>query len=531
MRASAEPWAFAFVLIVMAALTPVQAKYIETLTEKGYGEIAAQLAKGAPLSCQADFDAHGAAGALRDPLLASIDVLNAPPTQHQRDEVAESLRHSAMLDPNRPEEVPSIFTMANSWQTGYEYRRLRLCSKERLQDLDVPKYGVHVSMYNPRCCLVDGFDECENCSWETSIGPLCPTELADQTEYTYYTFAPMPRGKERVDAAGEKFNTMQRVRVETTGTISDMFAGLQEEDAEYLPHYYLDKWQTTMHNIMRLVHVFPRLQRPACIGCVMENAQWVFTACALRLLLLTHRFLNTCILCNADFSASIGHKHDGSLTCAMENHSNCEVYITNLRPRDELVNGVWVRRLDTECWFFIGPTTSKFKEADSFFHNVATEELVQHYKAQFDELGDALDLLLLFTDGCGGQYKGRKNFKRIAEFKQKWGIDLMHCFSVTAHGKGFHDALGKLISRILAKAETFKEGRYETSYQLYLLVKEKIAGAVAKVRALLKQLCSSSTHSRLVLRVRPTIDISPSLLPPRSAARACRPSTHSTFAT
>ena len=52
------------------------------------------------------------------------------------------------------------------------------------------------------------------------------------------------------------------------------------------------------------------------------------------------------------------------------------------------------------------------------------------------------------SDGCAGQYKGRKRFKRISEFKRRFGIDAVMFFAATAHFKGFHDALGKLISRI-----------------------------------------------------------------------------------
>lgn len=43
-----------------------------------------------------------------------------------------------------------------------------------------------------------------------------------------------------------------------------------------------------------------------------------------------------------------------------------------------------------------------------------------------------------------GQYKGRKNFARIAEFpSQHSGVELVHRFSASHHFKGPHDQYGK----------------------------------------------------------------------------------------
>ena len=46
------------------------------------------------------------------------------------------------------------------------------------------------------------------------------------------------------------------------------------------------------------------------------------------------------------------------------------------------------------------------------FHNVALRQIVDYLRT----VVPSLRRVHVFTDGCKGQYKGRKNFARIAEF-------------------------------------------------------------------------------------------------------------------
>ena len=85
------------------------------------------------------------------------------------------------------------------------------------------------------------------------------------------------------------------------------------------------------------------------------------------------------------------------------------------------------------------------------------------------------------SDGCAGQYKGRKRFKRLSEFKRRFGIDAVIFFAATAHFKGFHDALGKLISRINLDFEKTEKTRTETTWQLLKFIEKYIAREVVHV--------------------------------------------------
>ena len=125
----------------------------------------------------------------------------------------------------------------------------------------------------------------------------------------------------------------------------------------------------------------------------------------------------------------------------------------------------------------IGGGVSKFKEADSHAHNASLLHLLQYYKSKMPNLRR----IIMCTDGCGGQYKGRFNFKYIARYTRHEGISVRHIFAATAHFKGFHGALGKLIAKIYEKAEKYHKARSETSYELKKLVAETIQGEVETV--------------------------------------------------
>lgn len=80
---------------------------------------------------------------------------------------------------------------------------------------------------------------------------------------------------------------------------------------------------------------------------------------------------------------------------------------------------------------------------------------------------------------CGGTHTfgARRWFRRIAEFRaQHRGVKKVHLYCATAHGKGYHDALGKLIARLLAKAETYDQARIALSINLYDLAKQTYTG-------------------------------------------------------
>ena len=61
---------------------------------------------------------------------------------------------------------------------------------------------------------------------------------------------------------------------------------------------------------------------------------------------------------------------------------------------------------------------------------------------------------MIDTDGCGGQYYGRKNFWGMTELPARLHVKVQHSIAVRADFKGPHDAFGGSCKRIFRRAET-----------------------------------------------------------------------------
>ena len=264
-----------------------------------------------------------------------------------------------------PYENPGQFNLPSS----HAFRRTMMCRPVYQEDLSCPRHGIHHSIYNHGCAHVPEFEKCVECGWETRIGNICPSIMANETKYKYGTYKDMPRGREQVDGeSGAKHHSMQRVRVDAHATIGELYTKLEEHSEMYLPHYWQDRWLTANHK----------------------------TA--------LHTFGPRTIMVDADFAAVISHEHDGTLNCSTAAHSNCEVLVVNHSPEDvRQDDGTYKRTMKTDCWFFIGGTLSKHKEADSYFHNVALNHVVEHYKELLGGDSDEELTFIVCTDGCAGK--------------------------------------------------------------------------------------------------------------------------------
>ena len=59
----------------------------------------------------------------------------------------------------------------------------------------------------------------------------------------------------------------------------------------------------------------------------------------------------------------------------------------------------------------------------------------------------------MFTDGCAKQYKGRRNFRFLANSARELGFVVEHHFAATSHFKGCHDGIGGVAKNAMKRAE------------------------------------------------------------------------------
>ena len=65
--------------------------------------------------------------------------------------------------------------------------------------------------------------------------------------------------------------------------------------------------------------------------------------------------------------------------------------------------------------------------------------------------------IYFMSDGAASQYKNRKNFSSLCQFKNKYNIEAEWHFFATSHGKGPCDAIGGTLKRMATRASLAKE--------------------------------------------------------------------------
>lgn len=94
------------------------------------------------------------------------------------------------------------------------------------------------------------------------------------------------------------------------------------------------------------------------------------------------------------------------------------------------------------------------------------QKLIEFLKERFST---AIQKIIFFSDGAGGQYKNRKNFYELCQYKANHGFDTEWHFFATSHGKGPCDAIGGAFKRNATKASLQRpyENQITTAKELY----------------------------------------------------------------
>jgi hypothetical protein len=157
---------------------------------------------------------------------------------------------------------------------------------------------------------------------------------------------------------------------------------------------------------------------------------------------LQHHNFKTClatfdtdtVVCSADFAEKYSHTSTVEVTCQTKPKSTLMILVAHMRPRLERhpQTDKEQRVHDTVAYVVF----SDDEQHDAEFHRHAMNLIVTDIK---HKAKIPLKHLVLWTDGCGAQYKGKKNFKFISGAERELnttGLVFEHNFFATAHGKG-----------------------------------------------------------------------------------------------
>ena len=188
-----------------------------------------------------------------------------------------------------------------------------------------------------------------------------------------------------------------------------------------------------------------------------------------RLTYNTFGFDEVCI--STDVSAVYDHKAWATKCYEQPHHSNMDVFVVTISREED-----GKRQVYTEVVRVISEA-----KGGTHFHNVALRQIVDYLRTVIP----SLRRVHVFTDGCKGQYKGRKNFARIAEFPSLHNdVELLHGFSASHHFKGPHDQYGKDAKALSRTAEKNKKRRMPTTYDWYDFCATQMASPMKKARSM-----------------------------------------------
>ena len=166
------------------------------------------------------------------------------------------------------------------------------------------------------------------------------------------------------------------------------------------------------------------------------------------------------ITIQTDFSAQYPHKAAWTNTCEHPPTSNMDVFVVT-----RVSIGVDDRRTYiTDVWRIFSAA-----KGSAAFHNKCLDQIVQYYRAVI-----TLEEVYVCTDGCRGQYKGRRNFRNLGVF---------------AHT---HSAANYEAGDAPSPTNTFESLSTPSCADLHSIVRSVLAGAEAAASATV----TNSTLSR-----------------------------------
>jgi hypothetical protein len=190
--------------------------------------------------------------------------------------------------------------------------------------------------------------------------------------------------------------------------------------------------------------IFTFITKHAKDEYIEHNWEMKWDAHQRKLLMTTYSPEDT-LVCLTDFSATLDLFGQHRLTCEIANHAIQDVFavISNREVVHHSTRGFPILKQKVESWHFWGEQREHQIDANYHYHNACLDHIIVHEKAEFLKRGKELKHVCISSDGCGEQYKSRRNAWKIKELAKRHGlVSAVHTCAPTACFKGCVDALG-----------------------------------------------------------------------------------------
>ena len=296
---------------------------------------------------------------------------------------------------------------------------------------------------------------CERCGWGPTT-PRCPVEYSDINDATWKEWRP------RIEKDGKSYQEELVVR---KGTRREFMEQLRKVFEKCDAHDFVAEWNTHIRNYVYATFPSTEITISTDFAAQHEHKSAYTRTCEhpprsnMAVFVVTYHdpAFNTT---NADADIAADTAEPPSVGTGRRSVKPASAQLTGQPTDTSDTTSAAPRRMKTDVWRIISPA-----KGDSLFHNTALGQIIDYYKG-----GIIPDLRLcnVFTDGCRSQYKGKRNFVKVAGFPAEHNnVTLRHRFAASHHFKGPHDAYGKDAKFMARTAEKHGKARLATPHQFY----------------------------------------------------------------
>lgn len=288
------------------------------------------------------------------------------------------------------------------------------CPKVDLRAVD-PKDDIGFMGRKPECTAF----ECAKCGFGGADGiPFCSKLESSEQMVVWKMFEDVITVPASADGK-VKAKKLANQTVPKEGKLCDLWAAFKKHSKVYMAHHATAKWQRHCH------------------GRCLET------------------FLDGDLVIETDFAEKYTHQSFISMMMPVYPQTTLMVAIVHFNPRTHVGGG---RVHVTETWIF----ASEDMQHDCDFHVHGLARIADYYLRGGGSEATAAarkegrtPRIHMFTDGCGKQYKGRRNFRFLADSVRQIGFFIDHHFAATSHFKGCHDGIGGVAKNAMKRRERF----------------------------------------------------------------------------